>query len=147
VAVTGHTFTKLGLGFAGNAQNWTSDTLKVGLMATYTPGTIEDTAVYVTDFLATGTEVSTSGTGYARKSLSSVTYTESGHVYTLTCANPAWSAATFSAESAFFYDSAGGSDGADLLICYWDFGGADSVTGATFTLTINGSGLLTVTGS
>ena len=31
------------------------------------------------------------------------------------------------------------------LGAFWDFGGSVSVTGATFTLTINASGLLTAT--
>jgi hypothetical protein len=93
------------------------------------------------------TEVS--GTGYSIQTLTSVTYATSGLVTTLSCASPAWTGSTFSANYAAFYDytAGGSSDTNGLVICYWDFGGSQSVSGATFTLTISGSGLVTWTSS
>jgi hypothetical protein len=58
--------------------------------------------------------------------------------------NPSWTSATFTANQAIFYES---SASTYQLICFWDFGGAVSVTAGTFTLSINGSGLLTATAS
>lgn len=54
--------------------------------------------------------------------------------------NPAWTSATFTANQAVLYDSTAVTY---QLICYWDFGGAIPVSSGTFTLAINGSGLLT----
>jgi|SRR6185437_2282975 len=135
------------------------DTLKVGLVASGTFNWVSATQAYTTvsQFLTNAggggggalTEVSTSGTGYTRQALTSVTYTETGLVSTLTCANPSWTSATFTANYAFFYDftAGGSSDTNGLLLCYWDFGGNQTVTSATFTLTISGSGLATWTSS
>lgn len=96
------------------------------------------------------TEVS--GTGYTTggTALTSVGVTTSGLVTTLTCASPAWTTATFTASYALFFDTTAGSAGTfatAIPMCYWDFGGAQSVSGATFTLTISGSGLVTWTSS
>lgn len=143
----------------GTQINLSSDTLKVGLVASGTFNWVAATEAYTTvsQFLTNSgsggggalTEVSTSGTGYTRQALSSVTYTESGLVSTLTCANPSWASASFSAVYAFFYDytAGGSSDSNGLILCYWDFGGTQTVTSATFTLTISGSGLVTWTSS
>jgi hypothetical protein len=134
------------------------DTLKVGLASagTYTWNSTSQGHKFVSDFLAGSgggamTEVSTSSTGYARQSLTSVTCTTTGLVTTLTCATISWTAtANWSATYAFFYDFAvgGGVDSATPLICYWDFGGTVSVvSGGNFTLTINASGIVTWTAS
>lgn len=134
----------------------TVDTLKVGLIASggnaLTWNSTSEGFTTVTSFLAgsgAGSLTEVTGGSYARQSLSSVAYTTSGLVNTLTCANVTFSAVTFSAVYAFFYDytAGGSSDSAGLMICYWDFGGTQSVTGANFTLTISGSGLVTWTNS
>lgn len=157
MAATQHFFpkfesTQLGL----KTVNLTSDTLNVGLIAsgTYTWGATPEGQEFVSDFLGGDgthgalTEVSTSGTGYTRQALTSVTLSASGEVVTLTSANPAWSSATFSTVYGFIYDaSVGGSDSAHPIILYWDFGGSQSVSGATFTITVNASGLVTWTAS
>jgi hypothetical protein len=144
------------------AENWsttgTQDTLKVGLIAptanAYTWNGTSQGHKFVSDFLAGSgagvqTEVSTSGTNYARQALTSVTFTTTGLVNTLTCATISWTAtANFSATYAFFYDETDSSatDATRELICYWDFGGTVSVvSGGNFTLTINASGLVTYT--
>jgi hypothetical protein len=41
----------------------------------------------------------------------------------------------------------GSGDSSHPVILYWDFGGTQSVSGTTFTLTINASGLVTWTAS
>lgn len=133
--------------------NLSTDTLTVGLIASGTlaaRGTSEGYE-FVSDLLANGgsalTEVSTSGTGYTRQNLTSVTYTESGLVVTLSAANPSWAAATFSTVYGWLHDetASSGTDATRPLIAIWDFGGAQSVSGNTFTLTVNGSGLITWT--
>lgn len=133
--------------------NLSTDTLQVGLIASGTlaaRGTSEN-YVFVSDLLANGgsalTEVSTSGTGYTRQALTSVSYTRSGLVVTLTAANPSWPAATFSTVYGWLHDetASSGTDATRRLIALWDFGGAQSVTGAMFQLTVNASGLVTWT--
>jgi hypothetical protein len=133
--------------------NLSTDTLNVGLIASGTLAARGTTEGYefVSDLLANGgsalTEVSTSGTNYARQSLTSVSYTESGLVVTLTAANPAWANGTFTTVYGWLHDETASSstDATRPLIAIWDFGGAQSVSGTTFTLTVNASGLVTWT--
>jgi hypothetical protein len=146
------------------AMNLATDSLYVGLATgSATTPWVASMYSYVTvhDFLTNGgsgaggalTEVSTSGTNYARQLLGSVAITNSGLITTLACASPSWSAtSTWSAGYAFFYDNsaAGGSpsDTTRPLLGYWDLGGASTVNaGGTFQLTVNASGLLTWTAS
>jgi len=133
--------------------NLSTDTLKVGLIASGTlaaRGTSEGYE-FVSDLLANNgsalTEVSTSGTGYTRQNLASVTYTVSGLVVTLGAANPAWVSATFTTVYGWLHDetASSGSDATRPLVAIWDFSGAQPVTSATFTLTIPGSGIATWT--
>jgi hypothetical protein len=133
------------------------DTLKVGLASagTYTWNGTSQGHKFISDFLAGSgggamTEVA-GGLGYSRQALTSVTFTTTGLISTLTCATISWTATSnFSATYAFFFDSAvgGAVDSATPLICYWDFGGTVSVVaGGNFTLTINASGIVTWTSS
>lgn len=147
MAVTAHTYTKLAKSLVDKIADLDSDTLKVALFSAYTVGSTQDTAQFFVDITGVGTE--SSGTGYTAggQALTSVTYTASGHVYTLTCANPVWTTSTITASYAVFYDSTPGTAGTNPLICYWDLGGAQSSTAASFTLTIAGTGILTVTGA
>ena len=98
--------------------NMSIDTLKVLLVASGTFNWVAATEAYTTvsQFLTNsgsgggGALTEVSGGSYSRQALTSVTFTESGLVSTLTCANPSWASATFSAVYAMFYDySAGGS--------------------------------------
>jgi hypothetical protein len=146
---------------ATKLEKWstgTQDTLKVGLASagTYTWNSTSQGHTTVSDFLAGSgggamTEVSTSSTGYARLALTSVTFTTTGLVNTLTAATMSWTAtANWSALYAFFYDDTDlpTSDATRNLICYWDFGGTVSVvSGGNFTLTVNASGIVTYTSS
>ena len=118
MAVTAHSYTKLALSLATKKIDFTADTLKVMLLSSYTVGTTQDTAQFVSDVLAVATEAS--GTGYTSGgvALSSPTFTASGHVYTLTTGtNPSWSSSTISAAYALFYDSAPGTNATNPVIC------------------------------
>jgi hypothetical protein len=155
MAVVAHAFPYLSQNAASKVVNLNNtDTLQVLLIASssaaYTWNATAEGNQFVHDLFVTGsgsalTEVS--GGSYSRKTLTSVTLATSGLVTTLTCANPSWAASTISATYAFFFDSQSGADTTDPLLCYWDFGGTQSTTSATFTLTISGSGLVTWTAS
>lgn len=97
-------------------------------------------------------ELSTAG-GYTNggQTLTSVSDTLTAATVTFTSANPSW--ASFTA-GPFRYGvivrRAGGSlVSGDLLLCYSDLGGGSSISGAggTFTVTINASGIFTITHS
>lgn len=133
--------------------NLTTDTLAVGLIKSTSPalaarGTSEGYE-FISDLLANNGNPMTeeNGTGYSRLNLTSVTYTLSGLVAKLACANPAWATATFSSTYAFFYDETDSSatDATRPLIAIWDFGGTYASTAAPFTLAISASGLVTWT--
>ena len=134
------------------AANLSSDTLKAGLIKSGTALAARGTAEgyeFVSDLLANnGTALSEeNGAGYARLSLTSVTYTLSGLVVTLTAANLVWSAMTFSDAYAWIHDETASSatDATRPLICIYDLGGTVSGTSTSLTLTVNGSGLATWT--
>lgn len=95
---------------------------------------------------ATAVNAESTETGYSRQTLTSVTCTTSALVTTLTCANPSWSSVTWTTPRlAIFFDSTGAADTSRPIIAIWDFGGAQSVTGGTFTLSIAAGGLVTWT--
>jgi len=154
-----HAFPYLSYLMGTHSSNMTSlatgDTkLAVGLIAsgTITWNSTSEGWEYNSSLLSGLTEVSTSGTGYTRQALTGVTFSADSPagVTTLTCTNPSWSSATFSAAYAWFFDATNGITGSDStcpLLCYWDFGGTQTVTSATFTLSINASGLITWTSS
>jgi hypothetical protein len=111
-------------------------------------GTTQDTAQFVADVLAAGTEAS--GTGYTAGGLTigSVTFTASGHVYTLaSSATLQWTTSTITASYALFYDSTPGTNSTNPVLGYWDFGGAQSSSAGTFTLALTGNAIFTITGS
>lgn len=156
MAIIAHTYPFINQNAGTKVVNLSTDTLAVLLIssssAAYTWNATAQANQYVHDLFKSGggsgtalTEVA--GGNYSRQNLSSVTLTTSGEVTTLSCANPSWANATISATYAMFFDNQSGSDTTAPLICYWDFGGTQSTTGATFTLTINASGLATWTGS
>lgn len=153
-----HVFPAYTQNLGTNAQKASTDALKVALIGAGTFNWVAATEAYTTfaAFLANAgsggggalTEVSGTSTGYTTggSALTGVTYTNSGLVSTLTCTSPiTWTAtASWSAVYAVFYDTTVTND----LVCYWDFGGASSVTsGGTFSLSVNASGLVTWTSS
>lgn len=147
---------------SGTAINLSTDTVKCLLISsatayTWASGTPQSTAT-VTNFLAGdgthGALTEQSGGSYARVTLTSpslTTSTANPAITTYTATIPAWTGVTFTVYYAMFYDyTAGGGGGSDTLgipIAYWDFGGAQTVTSATFTLTASGSGIATWTGN
>jgi hypothetical protein len=152
MSVTAHVFPTLSLNALKKTLDVSTETLQVLLVAPGTAYTWNSTSqghTHVSDFLGGSgagslTEVSTSGTGYTRQALTSVTLTTvSSLVTVLTCANPTWSSATLSATYALFYDNTGGSDSARQVLGYWDFGSTQTVTSAPFVLTVNSVGLFT----
>lgn len=83
----------------------------------------------VTDEI-TGTNYSAGGA-----TLSGVTITrdDTNNIYKITATNPQWASASFTAYGAVFYVSTGNA-ATDILLSFADLGGAQTVTGATFTL-------------
>jgi hypothetical protein len=150
MAVTAHVFPQWELGAATKLQNLAAtDTLKVALSNAAGPVGLATSGVQAAKLFTdwtTNVAAEISGTGYTAggATLASQTVTVSGNVTTWTTANASWTSATFTANQAIFYDS---SAGTVQLICFWDFGGAITVTASTFTLTVSGSGLLTATAS
>lgn len=144
MAVTAFTYPQFQQKVGTKLVNLSTDSLKVMLFSAYT---FTNTHATMTNVKAAGTE--TTGTGYTAggQALTSVSLATSGAVTTLTCANPSWTTATITAAYAVFYDAAGGTDATNYPICYWNLGGSQSTTAGTFTLTVSGSGLLTVTSS
>lgn len=148
MTVTAHIFPNFVTAMGSHSVNLSTDTLKCGLVASGTdPNTGGaagwDAYTTVANFLTNGTypqtEVSTSGTGYTRAALATVGWSLSGLYTTLTVSvNPSWATSTISAVRAFFYDytAGGSSDTAGLMMCYWDFGGTDSDSAGTYTLTL-----------
>jgi hypothetical protein len=144
MAVTAHVYPQVQQKLGTKAINLSADSLKAALFASYTYSTAHAT---MTDVKGAGAEAS--GTGYTAggQALTSVTLTTSGSTTTLTCANPSWASSTITAAYVVFYDASGGTDATNFPICYWDLGGSQSSSSGTFTLTINGSGLVTFTAS
>lgn len=159
MATTAHIFPNFTLQMGDHAINLASDTLKVGLASgTFNWVTATQAYTTVSQFLTNAgsggggalTEVTYTGASPAsRISLSGVTFSDTNLVTTLTATSPSWTNATWTANYAFFYDftAGGSSDTTGLMICYWDFGGAQTVSGQTFTLSIAGGGIATWTSS
>jgi hypothetical protein len=149
---TAHVFPQFAIGW--NAQNikLTGGTYKVALGNAAGPIGLStagiSTATLFTDWTAIVAEIIGAGYTAGGATVASPTFAAGGSnnsVATWTSAsNPNWTSATFSANQAVFYES---SASTNQLICFWDFGGAVSVTSSTFTLSISGSGLLTATAS
>ena len=152
MAVNGHIFPQFMAGVALGDIAMGSGTWKIALgdaagpISEATSGI--STAKLFTDWTAIVTEIT--GTGYTAGgvTVSSPTWTIGGTnntVMTFTSStNPAWTSSTITANQAVLYQS---SASTYQLACFWDFGGAVSSTGSTYTLTISGSGLLTATAS
>jgi hypothetical protein len=153
VAVTAHVFPQFIIGLSAGNISLTGGTYKVALSNTAGPVTEAtvgiSTAKLYTDWTA-NVAAEITGTGYSAggATVSSPTFTAGGTNNTVatwtSASNPNWTSSTFTANQAVFYES---SASTIQLICWWDFGGAVSVTASTLTLTISGSGLLTATSS
>jgi hypothetical protein len=132
--------------------NLSTNTLTAGLIKSGTALAARGTSEgyeFVSDLLANnGTALTEeNGAGYARLNLTSVTYTVSGLVVTLSAANLAWASMTFSDAYAWIHDetASSGTDATRPLLCIYDLGGTVSGTTTSLTLNVNGSGLVTWT--
>jgi hypothetical protein len=120
-----------------------TDVLKVALTTNaHTPN--QDTHDYFNDIT---NEIT--GTGYTAggQAVTGVTVTLTGasNLITVDANDVAWTGATFTARNYHLYDSTPASDATRPLIQYETFGADTTVTGATFTLQWNASGIFTVT--
>jgi hypothetical protein len=114
-----------------------ADTFKCALLtASHTPSAAN--AV----FADLANEVS--GTGYTvgGATLANVTWTTSGTTAVLGADDPSWTAATITARYAVIYKSGTANGLANPLVCLLDFGSDKGVTGGTFTVNFNVSGIL-----
>jgi hypothetical protein len=142
-------YSNAALNISKGSFNLSTDNLNIILVTnSYTPA--PNTHSTYADVSAN--ELSTAG-GYTNggQTLTGVSDTLATATVTFTSGNPSW--ASFTA-GPFRYGvivrRAGGSlVSGDLLLCYSDLGGGSSITGAggTFTVTINASGIFTITHS
>lgn len=160
MAASFHTYTKLGMSAMNGYIRMGSDgsAIQVRLLSAYTPNI--DTHQYLSDVLGAGTEVAT-GLGYTAGGVTltsvSLSTNASTHNTYLTGTVPAWSSSpTFVASYAVFYDSnyqgsAAAGTSTMSLLAYWDFGGAVTANGVSFTLNIASSpapgGIINLTAS
>lgn len=116
---------------AKGAIDFDTDTFKAMLVtSTYTPNKDTDTK-------RSNVTNEVSGTGYtAGGAASAVTVTKdtANDKVTITFAAVSWATATITARAAVIYKSRGGASSADELVCYVDFNGDVTATGATFSL-------------
>jgi len=112
--------------------DWATDTIKVALCtSSYSPD--QDNHQY---FSSVTNEVS--GTGYtaggAALSSKLVNYDGTTNVMSLRAGSTTWSSATFTTRYAVIYKDTG-SAATSPLLGYVDFGGDESVSSGTFTIT------------
>jgi len=114
--------------------DWVNDAIKVALYTSslapaQSADQFWDAAPYTTN------EVS--GTGYTAggQAVASKTNVASTLKYVLSAANPSWTTATFTTAFAVIYDSTPASN--KPLIAYIDFGGSQTVTAGTFTISVD----------
>lgn len=124
---------------------------------TVEPGTTKAEIIYVTAYTVgastatvTRNAEATQGGQNSAAAHTSVTWTETGHAFALGCANPSWGptcGSGFAPAYAIFYDRAGGSDAANVVIGWMDLGGAQPGDGGPWALQIPAGGLWADTGS
>lgn len=110
-----------------------ADTIKVALMNNSHSFTATDATFSNTNEI-TGTGYTAGGATLANKSVTEASTTK------FDADDTSWTTATFTAYHALMYDTSA----SDNLICSIDFGGAQSVTGATFTIQWHADGIITL---
>ena len=148
MAVTAHVYPSFILALADKTQNAgvSGDVIKVSLISagTYTYNATAQGQTTFTNWLTgsgAGAMTEQSGGSYAALSLTAANQaiSDSTVFTTLTYSSAiAWTTVTFTVTYAVFYFSVSGQ-----LICYWDLGGAQSVSGATFTLALGTANSIT----
>jgi hypothetical protein len=144
MAVTAHFYDPYWQSLNNKEINLLSDTIKLMLLGPgYTPN--RGTHRYKSDVVAQ--EIT--GTGYTAggNTVGAMANAIAANVYTISGANASWPAATFSTNYAALYDSTPATDATRPLIGYVDFGGAQSPSAGTLSVTWNASGIGTVTDS
>ena len=139
MAATGKVFPMFADSLAQKKVDIDSDTLKVALFSAYTYAA---THQYMTAVKAAGTESSSAVYTAGGATLTSVTWTRSGDVYTLDAADITWDA-TVGTNAAFavIYDSTPGSDATNPVIGYVNLDGAGGIV-STKGITWNASGIV-----
>lgn len=144
MAVAAHFFDNYWVNLNAAKINLTSDTIKLMLVGSgWTPN--RGTNAFKSDVVAneiTGTGYTAGGT-----TIGSIAIGIASNIVTITGANASWPAATFSCNYAALYDSTPATDATRPLIGYVDFGGAQSPSAGTLSVTWNASGIGTVTDS
>jgi len=116
---------------AKGAIDFDTDTFKAMLVtSTYTPNKDTDTKRSNVTNEVTGTGYTSGGATTAV----TVTKDTANDKITITFGAVSWSTATITARAAVVYKSRGGANTADELVCYVDFNGDVTATGATFSL-------------
>ena len=132
-----------------SALDLNADTINVALYGnTGTPDQTvasANTAYNVSQWTSTN-EVTATGWTAGGLSLASVTSTFSSATYTFDAADKAGGASdtVTAAYGVLIYDDTIATPVADQGICYLAFGGSNSVTSGTFTVSFNASGIFTV---
>jgi len=110
------------------------DTVKCGLYDNSHAFTATDTAYTTTNELATGSGYTRDGKDLAGKAVTGTT------TQTWDATDTSWTSASFTAYHAVLYCETN----SDSLICSIDFGGAQTVTSGTFTISWNASGIISL---
>lgn len=131
---------------ADRRVDWVTDTIKVALCtSSFTPN--QDTQDFYDDIsseVANGNGYTTGGATLGTKS---VNYDASTNTVSLRAGASSWSSATFTARYAVIYKDTG-TGSTSPLIGYVDFGGDETVSSGTFTITWDATdGVLKVTAS
>lgn len=146
MSVTAYWYGKGLLAVANNDVKWTADTIKVMLAsASYVPN--QDTHDFRDDVTneVSGTGWAAGGVALANKT---ATYDGASNEVRLDADDVSQSGVTIAnARYAVLYKARGGASSADELLGYVDFGGDQSVSGATFAITWDASGALKITAS
>jgi len=131
---TGKTYVNFHDGLIKKQIDWVNDAIKVAL---YTSALVPDQNANVDWALTPYTANEVTGTGYTAggQALASKTNVASTLKYVLKAANPSWTVSTFTTAFAVIYDSTPATP--KNLIGYIDFGGNQTVTAGTFTITVD----------
>lgn len=127
---------------AARRVDWASDTIKVALTtSSYTPN--QDTHAFFSDVTneITGAGYTAGGATLASRS---VTYDSASNETRLDADDVAWAAASFTCRRAVVYKDTGTPSSSPLL-GWVDFGGDQAVSGATFQIVWDATGVLKAT--
>lgn len=145
MAVAAHFYDNYWVSLNAAKVNLLSDTIKLMLLTSaYTPnrGTHANKSDVVAQEVAAGNGYTSGGT-----TIGSMNIAIASNVVTITGANASWPSSTFSTAYAVLYDSTPSTDATRPLIGYVDFGGTQSPSNGTLSVTWNASGIGTVTDS